>query len=146
MTRHKDGIQRRIITAVYVPVFFPFRRAELAEAKKRAKTYKERKKHDRFDGMPEEEVSKRVLPDHLTNNLDIIIVSPHNYRALLLGPIEREKRGDSVFVLSTVFSRAPKKHVRKRRVRSCTRKKIRERDSVSAKDRLVLPGDRANIQ
>lgn len=51
------------------------RRAELAEAKKRAKTYKERKKHDRFDGMPEEEVSKRVLPDHLTNNLDIIIVS-----------------------------------------------------------------------
>lgn len=25
--------------------------------------------------MPEEEVSKRVLPDHLTNNLDIIIVS-----------------------------------------------------------------------
>ncbi|XP_078049778.1 uncharacterized protein LOC144476556 [Augochlora pura] len=52
--------------------------AELAEAKKRAKTYKERKKHDRFDGMPEEEVSKRVLPDHLTNNLDIIIVSPCN--------------------------------------------------------------------
>lgn len=51
------------------------RRAELAEAKKRAKTYKERKKHDRFDGMPEEEVSKRVLPDHLANNLDIIIVS-----------------------------------------------------------------------
>lgn len=50
-------------------------RAELAEAKKRAKTYKERKKHDRFDGMPEEEVSKRVLPDHLTSNLDIIIVS-----------------------------------------------------------------------
>lgn len=51
------------------------RRAELAEAKKRAKTYKERKKHDRFDGMPEEEVSKRVLPDHLASNLDIIIVS-----------------------------------------------------------------------
>lgn len=50
-------------------------RAELAEAKKRAKTYKERKKHDRFDGMPEEEVSKRVLPDHLASNLDIIIVS-----------------------------------------------------------------------
>ncbi|KAJ8667729.1 hypothetical protein QAD02_009392 [Eretmocerus hayati] len=49
--------------------------AELAEAKKRAKTFKERKKHDRFDGMPEEEVSKRVLPDHLTNDLDIIIVS-----------------------------------------------------------------------
>lgn len=36
---------------------------------------KERKKHDRFNGMPEEEVSKRTLPDHLTPNLDIIIVS-----------------------------------------------------------------------
>lgn len=76
MTQHK-GIQR-IIKALCVFtsfLFSPFR-AELAEAKKRAKTYKERKKHDRFDGMPEEEVSKRVLPDHLTNNLDIIIVSP----------------------------------------------------------------------
>lgn len=36
---------------------------------------KERKKHDRFNGMSEEEVSKRTLPDHLANNLDIIIVS-----------------------------------------------------------------------
>lgn len=35
---------------------------------------KERKKHDRFNGMPEEEVSKRTLPDHLATNLDIIIV------------------------------------------------------------------------
>jgi len=61
-----------------------FSRAELAEAKKRAKTYKERKKHDRFDGMPEEEVSKRVLPDHLTSNLDIIIVSPRRYTLLII--------------------------------------------------------------
>jgi len=73
MTQHK-GIQR-IIKALCIHFFFFSFRAELAEAKKRAKTYKERKKHDRFDGMPEEEVSKRVLPDHLTNNLDIIIVS-----------------------------------------------------------------------
>lgn len=36
---------------------------------------KERKKHDRFNGMTEEEVSKRTLPDHLADNLDIIIVS-----------------------------------------------------------------------
>lgn len=36
---------------------------------------KERKKHDRFNGMPEEEVSKRTLPDHISENLDIIIVS-----------------------------------------------------------------------
>lgn len=64
-------------------------RAELAEAKKRAKTYKERKKHDRFDGMPEEEVSKRVLPDHLTNNLDIIIVS---------GSRERKRSPPSFFL------------------------------------------------
>ncbi|XP_022908087.1 uncharacterized protein [Onthophagus taurus] len=35
---------------------------------------KERKKHDRFNGMPEEEVSKRTLPDHLASNLDIIII------------------------------------------------------------------------
>lgn len=39
------------------------------------KVYKERKKHDRFNGMPEEEVSKRTLPDHLSHNLDIVIVS-----------------------------------------------------------------------
>lgn len=37
--------------------------------------FKERKKHDRFNGMPEEEVSKRTLPDHLALNLDIVIVS-----------------------------------------------------------------------
>lgn len=36
---------------------------------------KERKKHDRFNGMPEEEVTKRTLPDHLAGNLDIVIVS-----------------------------------------------------------------------
>lgn len=36
---------------------------------------KERKKHDRFNGMTEEEVTKRTLPDHLAENLDIIIVS-----------------------------------------------------------------------
>lgn len=36
---------------------------------------KERKKHDRFNGMSEEEVSKRTIPDHLATNLDIIIVS-----------------------------------------------------------------------
>jgi len=39
------------------------------------KPIKERKKHDRFNGMPEEEVVKRTLPDHLTTNLDIVIVS-----------------------------------------------------------------------
>lgn len=42
------------------------------------KVFKERKKHDRFNGMPEEEVSKRTLPDHLTQNLDIVIVSGQN--------------------------------------------------------------------
>ena len=34
-----------------------------------------RKKRDRFNGMPEEEVIKRVLPDHLAVDLDIVIVS-----------------------------------------------------------------------
>ena len=36
---------------------------------------KPRKKLDRFDGLPEEEIAKRVLPDHLGPNLDIVIVS-----------------------------------------------------------------------
>lgn len=75
-------------------LFLSLHRAELAEAKKRAKTYKERKKHDRFDGMPEEEVSKRVLPDHLTNNLDIIIVS---------GSRERKRSPPSFFFPSLIF-------------------------------------------
>ncbi|KAK6177296.1 hypothetical protein SNE40_015423 [Patella caerulea] len=35
---------------------------------------KVKKKHDRFHGMPEEEVAKRLLPDHLAENLDIVIV------------------------------------------------------------------------
>lgn len=36
---------------------------------------KERKKHDRFNGMSESEVIKRTIPDHLCDNLDIVIVS-----------------------------------------------------------------------
>ncbi|XP_041984170.1 transcriptional activator MN1-like isoform X3 [Aricia agestis] len=39
-----------------------------------ARPIKERKKHDRFNGMSEEEVSRRTLPDHLAENLDIIII------------------------------------------------------------------------
>ncbi|KAH8272450.1 hypothetical protein KR044_002975, partial [Drosophila immigrans] len=35
---------------------------------------KERKKHDRFHGMSEAEVIKRTIPDHLCDNLDIVIV------------------------------------------------------------------------
>lgn len=36
---------------------------------------KERKKHDRFNGMSEAEVIQRTIPDHLCDNLDIVIVS-----------------------------------------------------------------------
>ena len=36
---------------------------------------KERKRHDRFNGLTEEEVSQRTLPDHLAPNLDVVIVS-----------------------------------------------------------------------
>jgi hypothetical protein len=39
------------------------------------KSDKPRKKHLRFNGMSEEEVSKRLLPDHVQDNLDILIVS-----------------------------------------------------------------------
>ena len=38
------------------------------------KTDKPRKKHLRFNGMPEEEVAKRLLPDLVADNLDILIV------------------------------------------------------------------------
>ena len=37
--------------------------------------YKQRRRHDRFNGMSEEEVRLRTLPDHLTSNLDVVIVS-----------------------------------------------------------------------
>lgn len=36
---------------------------------------KQKKKIDRFDGIPEEEVAKKFLPDHLGPNMDILIVS-----------------------------------------------------------------------
>lgn len=48
---------------------------------------KERKKHDRFNGMPEEEVTKRTLPDHLTNNLDIVIVRFQMFKSKKLNQI-----------------------------------------------------------
>ncbi|KAK3877117.1 hypothetical protein Pcinc_018152 [Petrolisthes cinctipes] len=35
---------------------------------------KQRKKLDRFNGVPEEEVAKKKLPDHLGPNLDILII------------------------------------------------------------------------
>lgn len=37
--------------------------------------YKQRRRHDRFNGMTEEEVRSRTLPDHLASNLDVVIVS-----------------------------------------------------------------------
>lgn len=36
----------------------------------------QRRRHDRFNGMSEDEVRSRTLPDHLTTNLDVVIVSP----------------------------------------------------------------------
>lgn len=36
--------------------------------------YKQRRRHDRFNGMTEEEVRSRTLPDHLASNLDVVIV------------------------------------------------------------------------
>lgn len=43
---------------------------------------KQRKKVDRFDGIPEDEVAKRTLPDHLGPNLDIVIVSTQHIYVL----------------------------------------------------------------
>ncbi|KAH3892677.1 uncharacterized protein LOC127858140 isoform X1 [Dreissena polymorpha] len=44
-----------------------------------------KRKVDRFKGMPEEEVAKRLLPDHLAPNLDIVIVgiNPGLYAAFV---------------------------------------------------------------
>ena len=39
------------------------------------KVKKERKKHNRFNGMSDEEVAKKILPDLITPDLDILIVS-----------------------------------------------------------------------
>ena len=36
---------------------------------------KPRRKHSRFNGLPEDEVMKRLLPDLICPNLDILIVS-----------------------------------------------------------------------
>ena len=46
-----------------------------------------KKKRDRFKGMTEEEVLKRVLPDHLTLGLDIAIVSSFSaFSVIRTGP------------------------------------------------------------
>ena len=46
------------------------------EKKPAVKTEKKpRKKHNRFNGMSEEEVAKRILPDLLAEGLQILIVS-----------------------------------------------------------------------
>lgn len=42
---------------------------------KKEKKPKERKKHCRFNGMSDEEVAKRLLPDLIVPDLDILIVS-----------------------------------------------------------------------
>ena len=39
------------------------------------KDKKPRRKHNRFNGLPEEEVMKKLLPDLICPNLDILIVS-----------------------------------------------------------------------
>ena len=38
-----------------------------------------RKKHNRFNGMSDEEVAKKILPDLIAPDLDILIVSIHYF-------------------------------------------------------------------
>ena len=47
---------------------------------------KPRRKHNRFNGMSEEEVMKRLLPDVITPDLDILIVSI-NIIMIILPPL-----------------------------------------------------------
>lgn len=46
---------------------------------------KERKRQDRFNGLTEEEVALRTLPDHLAPNLDIIIVRQDDIHGVIIG-------------------------------------------------------------
>ena len=48
---------------------------------------KPRRKHNRFNGMSEEEVMKRLLPDVITPDLDILIVSIINNIVLPLSSL-----------------------------------------------------------
>lgn len=70
-----------------------------------AKVYKERKKHDRFNGMPEEEVSKRTLPDHLTNNLDIVIVSAIPFRCYSYNSSNHTETIIALYLLHRLFEK-----------------------------------------
>ena len=64
-----------------VPFFFSYSKDSLPPHIKKVKQEKitdhmvVKKKRDRFNGMTEEEVMQRTLPDHLQPNLDIVIVS-----------------------------------------------------------------------
>ena len=51
------------------------KKAKEEKGENKLKEKKPRRKVDRFNGMPEEEVVKRTLPDILEHNLDIVIVS-----------------------------------------------------------------------
>jgi len=55
--------------------------------------------------MPEEEVSKRVLPDHLTNNLDIIIVSlsVNNYSVLVLASSKYDPSSFASYIPTVLY-------------------------------------------
>ena len=44
-----------------------------------------KKKRDRFNGMSEDEVLQKHLPDHLAPNLDILIVSGQIHDCILSG-------------------------------------------------------------
>lgn len=70
-----NGIMKSPLASIAAPLSTPPSTTTTLSSPPPPPITKERKKHDRFNGMPEEEVSKRTLPDHLTNNLDIIIVS-----------------------------------------------------------------------
>ncbi|KAL7640905.1 UNVERIFIED_CONTAM: hypothetical protein RMT77_008042 [Armadillidium vulgare] len=57
--------------------YFKNERSELVERKpikKKRNSSSPRKRLNRFDGEPEEEVLKKFLPDHIHHNLDILII------------------------------------------------------------------------
>ena len=57
------------------------------------KEKKPRRKHNRFNGMSEEDVMKRLLPDLLIPDLDILIVSPLILILILILNVRRRMVG-----------------------------------------------------
>lgn len=65
--------ENRLIIAEDEPE--PKKKSKCKTEPKDGEAPKPKRKHNRFNGMSEEEIAKRLLPDVLAQDLDILIVS-----------------------------------------------------------------------